>query len=178
MKNMRSQAGVTVLELAMSATLAVGVLGAAGMMIDASSHVAQSTNDQGAASLRVGATLYQLTDAVRRGSLASARHVDGTNFDDGTSDAGFQIRFVTGYNGAPITSGLITYRWDHVAGAPEGDVIRDDGGIQTILARHVTNFGIARAGNLFTITLTARSGPQDDRARSSIGQVEVTARNP
>ena len=178
MKTTRSQAGVTVIELALSATLAVGVLGGAGMMIDASSRVAQSTNDQGAASLRVGATLFQLTDAVRRGSLASARRVDGSNFDDGANDTGFQIRFVTGYNGAPITSDLITYRWDVPAGAAEGDVIRVDGGIETVMSRHVTNFSVSRAGNIFTITLTARAGPTDDRARVSTGVVEVTARNP
>ena len=178
MKRIQRQAGVSAVELIMSATLAVGVLGGVGYMIDASQGVARSTTDAGTASARVGETLTKLADAIRRGSLASARHIDGTNVADATNDTGFQIRAVTAFSGAPVTANLVSYRLDLPPGATEGDLIRTEGAFVAVLASHVTSFRVARAGNLFTLSMSARSGPRDDRGRTSTGSVQVSARNP
>ncbi len=174
----RAARGLTAFELMATASLAVGILIAANLMLQASTDVSKSTADQGAAQMRVQRSLLPLGDVIRRGSLASLRHVDGTNFAGGTSDTGFQIRRVVSYCGAPIVSALRTYRWDRPAGATEGDLIRVDGTVNSVLVRHVTNFNVSRTGNLITITVSTRSGPTDDRARTATGTLEVAARNP
>jgi hypothetical protein len=174
----RTQSGLTMLEVAVSAALAAGVLTGATYMLDASRRVAQSTNDVGDAAKRADLVLEQLADAIRRGSLASMRKLNGTNFSSGQSDVGLQLRFVTGYVGTPTVSDLVTYRWDRAVGATEGELVRADGAVDTVVARHVTDFSVARAGDLFTLTVAARSGPTDDRGRVARGSCQITARNP
>jgi hypothetical protein len=166
--------GLTLLELVVSAALSVLVLGGAAKMIDASSSVSKSTNDAGYASWRVDTALNEMSDAIHRGSLASARKLDGTTFTEGTTDVGFQIRQVTGFRGVPTTSGLVTYRWDGTT----KEVVRQDGIVYSVIARNVTSFSITRTVDVFTISVEARSGPKDDRSRKCAGAIQVCTRNP
>ena len=174
MRRLRSSKGLTLLELIISASLSAVVLLGAGSMVSASTNLSQSSTNVGESTRRVDATLGELADAIRRGSLASARRSDGTNFASGTTDSGIQIRRVVGFRGTPVTSDLVAYRWDSTT----GDVLRVEDAVVSILASHVTAFAITRTADLFTVTLTSRSGPQDDRGRTATGMLQIAARNP
>ena len=174
MKRGGSQAGLTIVELSVSAVLSVAVLIAAGSMLDASGKVAQSTNDQGIVTRRTDNSLSEIAETMRRGSLASARHLDGTNFSAGSTDTGVQVRTVTDFQGHPITSALIGFRWDSTT----RELLRVDGAISSVLARDVTAFSVGRTGDLFTLTLSTQSGPSDDRRRAATGVLQVIPRNP
>src|SRR4029079_2843905 len=90
----RREAGFSLIELISASAIAVALMGASSVLMDACGKVAKSANDQAGAQMRVQRALLPLTDAIRRGSLASVRHLDGGNFDSETSDSGFQVRRV------------------------------------------------------------------------------------
>jgi hypothetical protein len=174
MRRSRRERGLSLVETLVSATLAVGVLGVTGAMVDASTEVARSTENQGHADTRVQRALVPLVEAIRRGSLGSARRLDGTNFVDGTSDQGFQIRPVLGFDGVPLTGELVTYRFDQAA----GELLRSEGPIEAVLATGVTAFTASRTGGTFTFDVVAHSGPADARGRTAEGSMRATSRNP
>jgi hypothetical protein len=168
----RGDVGHTIVELTLSATILVGVLTGAHMMVSSSGGLASSSANQGVASNRVSRSLHVMTDALRRGSLASARHLDGSNFADGDVEAGFQIREVEAYRGGPVLGSLTSYRLD------AGQVIRSENGVEEVLANGVTALSVTRTGNIFIISISARSGPTDDRGRVAVASEQALARNP
>jgi Tfp pilus assembly protein PilV len=174
----RRSRGLSLVEVSVSVALIVAVLGGATALLDASESLAQSANDQSLALNRVDRVLAPLADELRKGSLASARKLDGTTFSDGQNDVGFQIRPVRGWSGTAETGDLVTIRWVRPAGAPVGDVVRSQDGVEVTLARNVTNFQVSRIGNVFRFEIAARAGPEDDRRRTASGSVTVMARNP
>jgi prepilin-type N-terminal cleavage/methylation domain-containing protein len=177
-KRLRSTKGLTLIEVLVSLSLAGVVLAAAGKLLDSSCNLAKSDAEAGLADQRVQHVLLPLSDAIRRGSLASIRHVDGANFSSGTSDSGFQVRQVLSNHGAPVAGPLIIYRLDKPAGATEGEILRIEGPIQSVLASGVTDFKVTRSGNLFTIDVSTHAGPQDDRGRDAHSTRQVGGRNP
>jgi hypothetical protein len=174
----RAARGMTILELVIGGSILVGILAAADLMFAASSGVARSANDQGVAANRVARSLRVMTDALRRGSLASARRLDGSGFMDGDTDTGFQIRTVQGYSGSAVLSSLCSYRLEIATGATSGQVIRSEDGYEEVLANGVTALTVTRSGNIFTFDVSARSGPEDDRGRVFQASEQAAARNP
>jgi hypothetical protein len=165
---------MTLIEVVIASTTLVAVLLGAEMMVSASSGVAQSTNDQGIANERAARVLRKLSGSLRKGSLASARRLDGLSFLDGGNDSGFQIREVLNFNGTPILGGLVSYRFDSAT----GEVIESEDGFDTVIAREVTSFSVQRSGTMFIFDVRTRSGPTDDRGRTAHATMQVAARNP
>ena len=58
------------------------------------------------------------------------------------------------------------------------ELIRREGLIETLLARGITGFTAERQGSSFVFTVSAESGPNDDRRRQASGSLRVMARNP
>lgn len=178
MRRTRSEGGLTIVEVAISAALLVGVLAGANAMVSASSGVAQSTNNLGIASNKADQTLRKVADAIRRGSIASVLRLDGTYFSAGATDTGFTIREVRTYTGVPVLSSPATYQFVLPSGQLEGSIERTQDGITRVIARGVASFSVSRTGNLFTFVLQTRSGPSDDRLRSIRATLQAAARNP
>lgn len=171
----RGESGLTLLEVTISAALLSGVMIGAQSLLQTSAKLTDSETRAGVAAERVGRATNLLADALRHGSLATTRHVDGTNFTDGTSDRGIQVKPVLAYRGIPILGAdAASYHWD----SAREELVRTVTGVDETLARGVTSFSVSRTGNLFTIEVTARCGPADDRGRTSHTRVELTARNP
>jgi hypothetical protein len=160
------------LELVLSSSILITILGGAQMMLAASSGVARSTNDQGVAGERAARALRTLSQSLRRGSLASMRALDGSNFGDGANDVGIQLREVANFNGVPVLNGIATY---HLSG---DQLLRTEDGLDSVIVTGVTSFTVARSGNIFTFDVRTRSGPADDRARTAHATMQVAARNP
>jgi Tfp pilus assembly protein PilW len=177
-KRTRSSRGLTIVELTVSSALLVGVLAGANAMVSTSSGLARSTSDEGTAGQRADRALQLVTTAIRRGSLATLNHVDGTAFDSGQSDTGFRIQADVGYNGAAILGTVATYRFDLPAGATEGSILQTQDGLTRVLVNGVTAFTVTRTGTLLTLDVRARSGPTDDRTRTVHAVVQATTRNP
>lgn len=174
----RRRSGLTLVEVAVSVVLLVGVLGGAISLMDTSVGLAQSVNDERAAAMRVDRALGAIADEFRKGSLATATHLDDSTFSDGDTGAGFRIRPVNGWNGVAQQGNQITYSFVLPSGATEGQLIRQEDVVQTVLARGITSFTVTRQGSSFVFSVTARSGPDDDRRRTASGTVRVMARNP
>lgn len=172
------QRGLTLVEVVISVVLLAGVLGSALALLDTSSDLAQSVNDERAAATRVDRALAKIADEFRKGSLASAAHLDETNFSDGDTGTGFRIRKTLGWDGGPILGEEVCYELVVPAGAAEGELVRREGAIETVLARGVTSFQVTRNGSAFDFTATAASGQTDDRRRTATGSLRVMARNP
>ena len=172
------QRGLTLVEVVISVVLLAAVLGGAVTLLDTSSDLAQSVNDERAAAMRVDRALGAIADEFRRGSLATATQLDGTTFSDGETDTGFQIRPIQGWDGAAVLGTQVRYEFSIDAGATEGELVRRSGAIETLLARGITSFSVQRTGSAFVFTVTAESGPNDDRRRRSSGSLQVMARNP
>lgn len=173
-----SEHGFTLLEMVISTVVLTAVLGGAYMLMLSSQDLATSaTNDQIALD-RVDRALASAAKEVRWGSLASARKLDGTTFSDGDADNGFALRRVEGWSGTAVTGDLVQYQLVVPTGETEGELVRSEGGLQTVVARGLTGFQVARAGDLFTLTASSQSGPDDDRLRTATGSVQITARNP
>jgi prepilin-type N-terminal cleavage/methylation domain-containing protein len=174
----RSARGFTLIEVLVAASLAVGVLGSAIALLDTSRDLAQSVNDQRVASTRVDRALHAISEEFRKGSLATAQHPDGTTFSDGDTDMGFQIAPVEGWNGSALLGDAVSYRFIREPGASEGDLVRQELSVQSVIARSITSFSVARAGSSFVFEITAESGFADDRRRKATGTLRVMARNP
>lgn len=174
----RSQTGLTLLEVVIAMALLVGVLGSAMTLLDTSRALSQSVQDQQIANARVDRALALISDEFRKGSLATAQHPDGSTFSDGDTDTGFQIQPVTGWNGTAVLGDAVTYQFIRAVGATEGELIRDELGVETLMVREITSFSVTRSGNAFVFTVTAESGYQDDRRRTASGTLRVMARNP
>ena len=71
------QAGLTLVEVVIAVVLLVAVLGSAVTLLDTSSDLAQSVNDERAAAMRVDRALSAIAGEFRKGSLATATHLDG-----------------------------------------------------------------------------------------------------
>lgn len=178
MKRTRKSRGITIVQTTISAALLVVILGAASAMVTASTALSKSSNDLGNASNRANRTLELLADALRRGSIASVLQPNGTYFTDGTTANGFKVRAVTAYIGGRVVGNSVSYDFVLPAGATEGQVIRTDNGVQSVVANGVTAFSVARVGNLFNFDIRTRSGPTDDRGRAVHATVQITPRNP
>ena len=173
-----SQSGMTLIEVVIATVLLVAVLGSALTLLDTSNSLAQSVNDERAAAMRVDRALGSIADEFRKGSLATATHLDGTTFSDGDAGDGFQIRPIEGWNGAAVLGTQIRYELSIEVGAPAGELVRREGSIETLLARGITDFSVTRDGSSFLFTVQSQSGQQDDRLRTASGTLRVMARNP
>jgi len=169
---------MTLVEVTIAVTLMAAVLGSAFALLDTSSGLAQSVSDQRVASMRVDRALSAIADEFRKGSLATAQHPDGTTFSDTDTDSGFQIRPITAWNGSASQADFVSYQLIRAAGATEGDLVRQELSVQTIVARSITSFNVSRAGSAFVFEITAASGQLDDRRRIATGTLRVMARNP
>ena len=176
--SLRRQAGLTLIEVVIAVTLLVAVLGSALSLLETSTDLAQSVNDERAASMRVDRALSKIADEFRRGSLATVTHLDSSTFSDGDTGTGFQINPIEGWSGSAVLGDQIRYEFLRGVGATEGELIRTQDGVQIVLARQITGFSVARTGSSFEFSVTARSGPTDDRERVSSGSLTVMARNP
>ncbi len=174
----RSARGFTLVETVISVALVVGVLGAAVALLDTSNDLAQSVNDERAAAIRVDKGLTSISEEFRKGSLATVLHLDGTTFSDGDTDVGFMMRRVVGWNGSTVQSAQVRYEVVTSSGFGTGELIRQEGTLQTVLARGITAFRVTRSGTSFTFQIDAASGQTDDRQRKASGSVRVVARNP
>ena len=174
----RSHHGMTLIEVLIAVVLLSAVLGSAMTLLDTSNDLAQSVNDERAAAMRVDRALSAIADEFRRGSLATATHLDGTTFSDTDTGTGFQIRPIEGWDGAAVLGDQIRYEYSIAAGASDGELVRREGAIETLLARGITSFAVERSGSAFVFTVTAASGQLDDRRRTASGSLRVMARNP
>jgi hypothetical protein len=177
-KRLRSSRGMTIVEVAVSATILIAILAGTNAMMDTSSGVAQSTTNQGNASARADRALQLLASAIRKGSLATLQKLDGSTFSDGQNDVGFKIQEDTGYNGSAILGPITTYQFVLPVGATEGSITQTQNGVGRVLVNGVTAFTVTRAGDLLTLDVQTESGPADDRLRTVHGVVQVTTRNP
>ena len=173
----RALSGLTLIETVVGAALLSIVAGVAFQLLEASRDLAESSCNQHLADVRVDRGLAMIERDFRSGSLSSAQHMDGTPFGDGESGAGFAIRPVVGWEGGAVLGELVEYRLEIQAGESDGEVVRTVGAIETTLATEVTSFVVTRTGTEFTMTMAARSGPDDDRGRSATGTLRVLARN-
>jgi len=173
-----AEAGLTLVEVVIAVVLLAAVLGSAVTLLDTSSDLAQSVNDERAAAMRVDRALASIADEFRKGSLATAQHLDGSTFSDGDTGTAFQIQPILGWDGTAILGTQVRYEYTIAAGATEGELVRREGAIETLLARGITSFGIQRIGSAFEFTVTAESGQTDDRRRRASGSLRVMARNP
>jgi hypothetical protein len=165
-------------ELAVSATLLVGVLAGTNAMVSASSDLSRSTTDEGTASARSDRALQLLSTAIRRGSLATLQHLDDSAFVDGETDTGFKIQENVGYNGDAVLDTVATYWFELPTGKIEGSIKVTQDGFTRVLATGVTAFSVRRTGTLLTFDVSTRSGPTDARERTSHAIVRVATRNP
>ena len=178
MKRTRKSRGISIVQTTISAALLVVILGGAATMVSASSALSKSSTDLGNASNRADRTLEALVDAMRVGSVASVLQPDGTYFSDGTTSDGFAIRAVTAYIGGRVVGPSVLYRFVLPTGKTEGQIIRTENGVQSVVANGVTAFSITRTINLFTLDIRTRSGPTDDRERRVHATIQTTPRNP
>jgi Tfp pilus assembly protein PilW len=178
MKRLRSARGLTIIELTISSALLVGVLAGTNAMVSTSSGLARSTTDAGTAAARADRALQMLTSAIRRGSLATLQHLDGSAFNDGDTDVGFKIQADIDYLGSAVLGTVATYRFDLPAGATEGSILQTQDGVTRDMVNGVTAFTIRRAGTLMTLDVRTQSGPADARRRSTHAIVQATSRNP
>jgi len=174
----RRVAGLTLIEVVVATALLAGVLGGAFSLLDTSIDLSQSVNDERAAAMRVDRALGAIADEFRKGSLATAAHPDGSTFADGDTDTAFQLRPVTGWDGTAQQGTQVGYSFVVPSGATEGQLVRQEGALQTVLARGITTFTVTRSGSSFLFAVTAQSGPADDRRRTASGNFRVLARNP
>jgi hypothetical protein len=147
-------------------------------MAKASTDVQQSTNDATTAAMRADRALQLLSEKVRKGSLATMRHVDNSTFADGSADSGFKIQAVTGYTSVPVLAPETTYRFVIATGAPEGSLIETQNGVDRVIVNGVTSFVVSRSGELFNFNIRTRSGPTDARARTVRANLQAASRNP
>jgi len=178
MRRTRSCRGITLLEVTISSALLLCVLGATNSLVAAATGLASTTNDINTASGRADRALQTASAAVRRGSFATLRRVDGTAFADASSDSGFQIQEVRSYSGALILGTAATYKLVIPAGRTEGSVVRTQDGLDRTIANGVTGFTVTRSGSLLVLDVRTRSGPADDRARFIHATTQVESRNP
>ena len=174
----RHQQGLTLVEIVIAVVLLAAVLGSAVTLLETSGDLAQSVNDERAASMRVDRALSSIADEFRKGSLATATHVDGSTFSDGDTDVGFQIRPIEGWNGSAVLGDQVRYEFSLPVGAADGELVRREGAVETLLARGITSFTVERSGSAFVFTVAAASGQLDDRRRVATGSLQVMARNP
>lgn len=174
----RRRRGATLIEVAVVTSIAGAILLVAGTILRGTTGISQSTNNIGASATRAQGALQKAADVLRKASLATVQSQDGTPFSDGEAGSWIRFRTVTGYDGAITLSQPVILRFDRAVGAETGNVVLDDGVRPRILAREVTTFTIVRAGTLFTITCSARSGPADDGRRTTTGSVVASPRNP
>jgi prepilin-type N-terminal cleavage/methylation domain-containing protein len=172
------QAGLTLIEVMIAVVLLTAILGSAVTLLDTSNELAQSVNHERAAASRVDRALAVISDEFRKGSLATVTHLDDSTFSDGDTGTGFHIRPVEGWNGSAILGDQVEYEFSLPVGETEGELVRREGGLETLLARGITSFSAERIGSSFEFTVTAESGPEDDRRRRSSGSLRVMARNP
>jgi type II secretory pathway component PulJ len=174
----RTNRGTTLVEVLISSALAVLLLGGATMLLQSTQTLADSSDRMNAAQMRSDRALWPLVDDMRRGSMASVATTGGATFSDGTADSGISLQRVEGFEGDILRGTTIDYRWVVPGGATEGSLVRTQDGVDRTLARRVEAFSITRAGELFTVSITTVSGPNDDRARRSNASIAVTPRNP
>jgi type II secretory pathway pseudopilin PulG len=177
-RSRRPLLGFTAVEVTVATGIVGALLVAGGFVLRSAGDLAQSASDEGAASHRVNAALLPVADAIRRGSFSTFRSLDDTPFSDGETDAGIRLRRVVDYSGGPVLGEPAILRWTRPAGSPVGDVTVEEGGVTMVLARNVTAFRVARTGEAFVVTASARSGPEDSRGRAESGRIVVRARNP
>ncbi len=139
---------------------------------------ARSADGERVASARVDRALAAITDEFRRGSIGSAEHPDGSPFSDGETDTGFRIRAVNGGGGARTRGDVVSYRLIRGPGTTEGNLVRQENSVQTIVAHAITGFTVSRRGSAFIFEVTADSGHTDARRRVASRVRRVMARNP
>lgn len=174
----RRRRGFSILEVTVSVAALGGLLIVAGVVLRSAGGLAQSAADEGTVSNRVQQSLVPVANEIRRASFATFQGLDGTAFSDGETDVGIRYRRVVGFNGAPVLAAPSVVRFVRPTGAATGEVLLDQGGVTMVLARQVTAFSVTRAGESFTVQVTARAGGADDTGRSQTGRMVVRARNP
>ncbi len=170
----RRQSGFTLIETIIATTLVAAILGGAISLLDASQKLAESATNERTAARRVDRALTRMSQELRRGSLATVRQLDASSFDDGETDLGFSVQPVTGWDGGPILGDRVTYEFD----ATTGELVRDDGLVETVLSRGLTAFTVSRTDTMFTFSTATTAGPTDDRRRTATGTLSMVARNP
>ncbi len=173
----RREGGFTLLEIVGASAITIVLVGSAIRLLLTTEDLAFTATQQRSASQRVERVLTRIGAELRRSSLGSAQHADASTFADGDTGNALSIQPVSGWEGAAVLGDRIEYRLDVPAGETEGDLIRDDGIIETLVARRISGFDVERDGPVFTITISARSGPADDRERESTGSLSVLTRN-
>lgn len=172
----RRRRGSTLWETVVGASFAVVVLGAGVQLTKSGSDLARSAAAGDTAGRRAEHALSVFADAVRSGSLAEFRRVDGSTFADGTSDDGIQGRRVVGYSGAPILGTTFTLRWQ--ASGASGEVLRVQDGITEVVARGVERFRVTRTGDAFSVAVTTSVEVQGESERTARGTLTARSRNP
>lgn len=174
----RRTRGLSLIEVMISATLGVMVLGGSGVLLTASNELALSANRTTTVQTRVDRALWPIVHEIRRASLATIRKADDTTFSDGETSVGISISRVVGFDGSPILGPRTLYRLVTPAGAARGNLVAVSQGRTRVVARNVTAFSVTRTGRTFSLQISTREGPADDRGRSTAGSVAVAPRNP
>lgn len=178
MTRRRRTAGLSALEVVVSAALGSIVLGGGIVVTSSSSEVARSSATEDAASRHVARVLRLTCDEIRRASLGTVTLPDGSPLASGASASGFRSRRVLGFSGAVVLDTVAAIRFVQEPGAATGDIVRTQSGVDETIARGVTSFSIARNLDSFTVNVAARSGSMDDRGRGAHGTMTVVVRNP
>ncbi len=178
MRRRERECGLTLVEIVIATALLAAVLASAVKLLDASNDLARSMSDERAAAMRIDRALGSISDEFRRGSLATITHLDGTPFTDGDTGTGFRLQPIDGWNGGPVLGTELRYEFSLPIGAAEGELVRREGVVETILARGITSFAVTRTANSFDFAVTAGAGPANDRRRLARGSIRVMARNP
>lgn len=174
----RRVAGVSALEVVISASLGSIVIGGGIAVTSSSSEVARSSATEDSASRHVEKVLRVVAESIRRSSRSSLGVAVGSPLANGATTDAIVSQEVLGYSGAIRLDAPATIRFVRAPGAETGDVVRTQSGVDETIARGITSFAVARSGDAYTIAVAARSGPDDDRGRGAHGAMTVAVRNP
>ena len=177
MKRRRDVLGAALVETTVATALAIAVLGAGSALVGSGSDLARSAAAGDIAARHAERALLAFEDAIRSGSLAAVRRVDGTTFADGAFDDGMSGRRVVGYSGNPVLGTRFKLRWVADATGTSGDVFREQDGVTEMIAHGVPRFRVTRTGSAFTVSVTAFVQNRGTWDRTVRGTTTVSPRN-
>lgn len=179
MRRRRRTRGFSIIELAVTTVAATLLIGAGVLVVNIARTSADSSVRVQTVDTRADRALWPIVREARRGSLATLQKLDGTAFSDGETTTGFSVIPVIGWDGGPVTGPRFTYWLDQEVGAVSGVLMRsEEGAADRGIATNVTEFTVTRTDQRLVVSITVRSGPEDDRERTTTASVEISPRNP
>lgn len=168
---------MTLVEVVVAAAISTGIIGGSIAVMRSTSDLARNASNEDSASYRVSLALGAVVEQIRQSSNGSILHLDGSLFQNGSSDTGFTSRRVLSYSGGQDLGPPVTIRFDVPAGKTSGELVSVSGPVVQVLVRGITDFRLTRASGTYTVSVSTMSG-QHESLREADGQVNVRSRNP